>query len=68
MFGFFTKNAFIEEAKPERKLCQVLCAVSGKTHVAPSKAIYKFNEMRAVCFDIAEKVGENVPPPKGAVI
>lgn len=67
MYGFFAKNPFIEEAKPEHKLCMVLCAVSGKTHYAPTNSIYQFNEMRAVCSDIAEK-WENVPPPKGATL
>ncbi len=67
LYGFFSESPFIEQAKPEYNLCRVLCAVSGETHVAPSKSIYKFNEMKAVCFDIAEK-WDNVPPPSGAII
>ena len=67
MFGYFSQNPFIEEAKPEHKLCRIVCAVSGKTYIAPAKAIYKFNEMKAVCYDIAEK-WEKVPPPPSAII
>lgn len=67
IYGFFRENPFIEEAKPEFKLCRILCAVAGKTHVAPTNAVYQFNEMKAVCFDIAEK-WDNVPPPPNAVI
>lgn len=67
MYGFFAEKPFIDEAKPERPLCRVLCAVSGETFTAPDKPIYKFNEMKAVCFDIAEK-WDNVPAPPGAVI
>ncbi len=67
IYGYFATWPFIEEAKPEDKLCIVFDAVSGETHTAPSKAIYKFNEMKAVCGDIAEK-WENVKPPPGAVL
>ncbi len=67
IFGFFRENPFIEEAKPEHKLCRVLCAVSGKTFTAPTDSVYKFNEMKAVCSDIAEK-WENIPPPPGAIL
>jgi len=67
MFGYFSGAPFIDEAKPEHKLCSVLCAVSGKTYIAPTKSIYKFNEMKAVCSDIAEK-WDNVPPPPGAIL
>ena len=67
MYGFFRESPFIEEAKPEFKLCRVLWAVAGKTHVAPTNSVYQFNEMKAVCFDIAEK-WDNVHPPPNAVI
>lgn len=67
MFGYFSENPFIEESKPEQKLCQILCAVSGDTIIAPTNSIYRFNEMKAACSDIAEK-WENVPPPTGAII
>ncbi|NMM44257.1 hypothetical protein HH303_07195 [Rhodospirillaceae bacterium KN72] len=67
MYGFFTDSPFIEEAKPERGLCRVICALSGKVHTAPVKPIYKFNEMKAVCYDIAEK-WENIAPPSGAIL
>lgn len=67
MFGYFTDEPFIEEAKPERKLCLVLCAVSGKTYEAPSNSTYRFNEMKAVCRDIAER-WPSVEPPSGAVL
>lgn len=67
IFGFFRENPFIEESKPEYKLCRVLCAVSGDTFLAPTDSVYKFNEMKAVCSDIAEK-WENVPPPPGAIL
>lgn len=67
MFGYFTTKPFIEEAKAEDALCIVFDAVNGKTYTSPNKAIYKFNEMKAVCGDIAEK-WDNVPPPAGAVL
>lgn len=67
MYGYFAESPFIEEAKPENKLCQVLCAVAGATYQAPSNSTYKFNEMKAVCSDIAEKWA-NVKPPPGAII
>ncbi len=66
MYGYFGERPFIEEAKPEGALTLVLCANSGKTHPSPSKPIYTYNEMKAVCGDIAEK-WENVDPPSGAV-
>jgi len=66
MYGYFGDFPFIEEAKPEEKLSFVLCANSGKTYTTPKKPIYKYNEMKAVCSDIAEK-WENVEAPKGAV-
>jgi hypothetical protein len=67
IYGFFSISPFMEDAKPEDKLCLVLDAVSGETFIAPDKPIYKFNEMKAVCGDIAEK-WENVAPPPGAII
>ncbi|MDG4852982.1 MULTISPECIES: hypothetical protein [unclassified Mesorhizobium] len=67
MYGFFTTNPFVEEAKPEDALCVVFDAVNGMTYNSPAKAIYKFNEMKAVCGDIAEK-WDNIPPPAGAVL
>lgn len=66
MFGYFGDFPFIDEAKPEDQLSFVLCANSGVTYTTPSKPIYKYNEMKAVCSDIAEK-WENVNPPQGAV-
>ena len=66
MFGFLNEFPFIEEAKADTKLCFVLCANTGAQHRTPAKPIYKFNEMKAVCFDIAEKWG-NIEPPPGAV-
>lgn len=67
MFGYFAETPFIEESKPEHQLSKVLCAVAGATINAPTNSIYRFNEMKAACFDIAEKWA-NVPPPTGAVI
>lgn len=67
MYGFFSDRPFIEEAKPEGKLCVVWCAVSGERFTVPDKPIYKFNEMKAVCGDISERWA-NVPPPPGAII
>ncbi|MFW2233309.1 hypothetical protein [Rhizobium sp. CRRU65] len=67
MFGYFSESPFIEEAKSEQKLCKILCAVSGAAIVAPTNSIYRFNEMKAACSDIAEKWA-NVLPPPGAVI
>ncbi|MFT6605580.1 MAG: hypothetical protein ACJA2X_000756 [Halocynthiibacter sp.] len=66
MFGYFSNFPFIEEAKPEAELCFVLCANTGETHHTPNKPIYKFNEMKAVCSDIAEK-WDNIGPPTNAV-
>jgi len=67
MFGYFATTPFIAHAKPEDALYMVLDAFNGKTHISPAKAIYKFNEMKAVCGDIAEK-WDNVPPPPNAII
>ncbi|CAK7257696.1 MULTISPECIES: hypothetical protein [unclassified Shinella] len=67
MFGYLAEAPFIEESKPEQKLCMVLCAVAGATITAPTNSIYRFNEMKAACSDIAEKWA-NVPPPNGAVL
>jgi hypothetical protein len=66
VFGLFSIAPFVQEAKPEDKLCLVLDAVSGNTYTAPDKPIYKFNEMKAVCGDIAEK-WDKVKPPPGAI-
>lgn len=65
MFGYFGEYPFIDEAKTEGALSLILCANSGKTHAVPPKPIYKYNEMKAVCSDIAEK-WDNVEPPSGA--
>ncbi len=67
MYGYFIEQPFYEEAKPEDKLCLVLCAVSGETHRTPKKPIYKYNEMKAVCSDIAER-WDKVPPPPNAIL
>lgn len=55
MFGFLRMAYEGEAAEPERKLCVVLDAYAGKTHVAPGNAVYRFNEMKAACADIAER-------------
>ncbi|HTW50905.1 MAG TPA: hypothetical protein VME45_03315 [Stellaceae bacterium] len=47
MFGFLRMVYEAEAAEPERKLCVVLDAYAGKTHLAPGNAVYRFNEMRA---------------------
>lgn len=67
MFGLFSENPFMEEAKPEGKLCRVMCAVSGNVFTAPTTSIYKFNEMKAVCGDLAER-WPNIPAPPNSVI
>jgi hypothetical protein len=67
MFGFLRMVYEAEAAEPERKLCVVLDAYAGKTHLAPSNAVYRFNEMKAACADIAER-WPAIKPPKNAVL
>ncbi len=55
IFGFL-RMAYIEEIEDaELKLCLVLDAYSGKAYSAPNNAVYRFNEMKAACADIAER-------------
>jgi hypothetical protein len=44
-----------------------LDAYAGKTHVAPGNAVYRFNEMKAACADIAER-WPVIKPPRNAVL
>jgi len=54
------------EIDPERDLCIVFDVWTGKSHSAPGNAVYRFNEVRAICAGIAQRWG-NIPPPQGAV-
>ena len=51
---------------PEKQLCVTLDVWSGKCHPAPGNAIYRFNEVRAVCAGIVERWGK-IQPPENAV-
>jgi hypothetical protein len=67
MFGFLRMVYEAEAAEPERKLCIVLDAYAGKTHLAPGNSVYRFNEMKAACADIAER-WPAIKPPKNAIL
>jgi len=50
----------------ERALCVAFDVWTGRTHEAPSNAVYRFKEVRAVCAGIAER-WDQIQPPPGAV-
>lgn len=50
----------------ERDLCVAIDMWSGETHTAPTNAVYRFNEVRAVCAGIVERWNQ-IPAPEGAV-
>ena len=50
----------------ERELCVAVDMWSGETHAAPTNAVYRFNEVRAVCAGIVERWNQ-IPAPEGAV-
>jgi hypothetical protein len=54
------------EIDPERELCVAIDMSSGQCHVAPTNAVYRFNEVRAVCAGIVER-WDQIPPPENAV-
>lgn len=66
-FGYLSLAPFEENAEPERKLCMTIDGYSGRRNEAPGNSVYRFNEMKAACADIAERWASIQPPP-GAVI
>jgi hypothetical protein len=62
LFDFLKMIYPLEEAEAERKLCVVVDAYTGKIHTAPGNAVYRFNEMKAACADIAERWPAIAPP------
>jgi hypothetical protein len=54
------------ETDPEKELCATLDVWSGKCHVAPGNAIYRFNEVKAACAGIVER-WHQIAPPENAV-
>jgi hypothetical protein len=51
----------------ERDLCVAVDMWGGHTHVAPTNAVYRFNEVRAVCAGIVER-WEQIAPPENAFL
>ncbi|MEV8640333.1 hypothetical protein AB0V79_08345 [Mesorhizobium ciceri] len=66
MFGVFRDEPFEPEAMAERDLCQTLDCFNGKVYVAPTNAVYLYNEMKAACGAIAYQ-WPNIEPPTGAI-
>ena len=56
----------VGDVDPERELCVAMDMWSGQTHVAPTNAVYRFNEVRAVCSGIVER-WDQIQAPEGAV-
>lgn len=54
------------ETDAERELCVAIDMWSGQCYPAPTNAVYRFNEVRAVCAGIAER-WDQIQPPEGAV-
>ena len=54
-------------AEAEKTLCLTLDAQTGLMYEAPGKAVYFFNEMKAICQAIAER-WPTIKPPKYAVL
>lgn len=57
----------LSEVDPERELCVALDMWTGQSHTAPTNAVYRFNEVRAVCAGIVER-WEQIQPPDNAVL
>lgn len=55
------------ETDPEREMCVAIDMWSGECHPAPSNAVYRFNEIRAVCAGIVER-WDQIQPPENAVL
>jgi len=56
-----------KNGEAERVLCITLDAFTGKCHVAPTNAIYLFNEMNAACATLVER-WPAIKPPKNAIL
>jgi hypothetical protein len=67
IFGFLSAIQEAEAAEPDKTICLVLDAHAGKVHAAPGNSVYRFNEMKAACADIAER-WPNILPPSNAII
>jgi hypothetical protein len=67
IFGFLRSIQEGDTAEAERNLCLVLDAYTGMIHSAPGNAIYRFNEMKAACADIAER-WPAIAPPSNAIL
>lgn len=57
----------LAEMDPERELCVAIDIWSGQCHPAPSNAVYRFKEVRAVCAGIVER-WDQISPPENAVL
>ncbi len=55
------------EVDPEKEMCLAVDMWTGHVHSAPSNAVYRFNEVRAVCAGIVER-WDQVQPPEGAIL
>ena len=66
-FAYLKENPFEPEAEPEKRLCITIDGYSGRTTEAPGNAVYLFNEMKAVCADVAA-LWPSIPPPPNAVL
>lgn len=56
----------LAEIDPEKEMCATLDIWSGKCHLAPGNAIYRFNEVKAACAGIVER-WNMIAPPEGAI-
>ena len=67
IFGCLCSLGNDDGAEVEKALCVTLDAYTGASYCAPGKAVYYFNEMRAVCEGIAER-WPAIKPPHNSVL
>jgi hypothetical protein len=67
IYGYWRTLDVAKNGEAERALCITLDAFTGKCHVAPTNAIYLFNEMKAACATLAERWSA-IKPPKNAIL
>lgn len=67
IYGYWRTLNATKNGEAERALCITLDAVTGQCHMAPSNAVYLFNEMKAACASLAER-WPAIKPPKNAIL
>lgn len=67
IYGYWRTLDVTKNGDAERVLCITLDAFTGKCHVAPTNAIYLFNEMKAACSTLVER-WPAIKPPKNAIL